>query len=567
MGCTMRLGTRTRPLLSAAAWCRLIALLAVVLGLTRIVRTYPVFNQTFDEPAHIAGGMEWLDRGTYRLEPQHPPLARVAAALGPYLLGLRYPSDTEPAYRARSGLGPRRFRVGSAILETGGQYLRNLSFARLGLTPFFVMAALVVWRWCRKEHGDAAAVAAVLMFTALPPILGHGGLATTDMAATTTLAAALFFYCGWLDRPTLGSSALLGVAGAASVLSKLSALVYLAAGIACIYAVKVWLTRRPARRLPQEEPAGETEVGRLGWLPAIAVVAVVGFIVIWPAYRFSVSYPATFGGHLWLPAPELARGIAAVKEHNTEGHPSYLLGQVGATGWWYFFPVALSVKTPIPFGLFALAGCVHAARLALRTGQWSAVSAPVAAVAILAVAMASRIDIGVRHVLPVYALLAIPAGAAIRAAWHARKHVLVARGTATGLASWLAISSIRAHPDYLAYFNEVAGSHPEHFLINSDLDWGQDYLRLVDSVRARHLDTVWVAYFGTLDTSLHALPGMRPLPPHRPTEGWVAASIYMVTGIGSDEYTWLRGYEPVFRAGRSIWVFHIRRPMRLGRHD
>src|SRR5271170_7872208 len=66
-----------------------IVIALLLLGTIRIVSTYSVFSYTFDEPAHLACGMEWLDKGVYTWEPQHPPLARVAAALGPYLMGVR----------------------------------------------------------------------------------------------------------------------------------------------------------------------------------------------------------------------------------------------------------------------------------------------------------------------------------------------------------------------------------------------------------------------------------------------------------------------------------------------
>jgi len=67
------------------------ALALVAIAIVRIVATYHDVNQAYDEPAHIACGMEWLDKGTFTMEPQHPPLPRVMAALGPYLAGLRLP--------------------------------------------------------------------------------------------------------------------------------------------------------------------------------------------------------------------------------------------------------------------------------------------------------------------------------------------------------------------------------------------------------------------------------------------------------------------------------------------
>src|SRR5215469_13381434 len=116
---------------------RWIVLSLVLLGSLRIVSTYDVFNQTWDEPAHIACGMEWLQKGVYEWEPQHPPLARVATALFPYLIGLR---SNDPPPQGRYG----KFLDGAAILYSGGHYDRNLALSRLGILPFFWLGCWVV---------------------------------------------------------------------------------------------------------------------------------------------------------------------------------------------------------------------------------------------------------------------------------------------------------------------------------------------------------------------------------------------------------------------------------------
>src|SRR5580700_1735844 len=106
-----------------------LAIALVLLASVRIAATYTVFNHTYDEPAHIACGMEWLDKGAYTLEPQHPPLSRIAGALGPYLLGIRSPKPS----KERSAI----FIEGREILDSAGRYDLNLSMARLGVLPFF----------------------------------------------------------------------------------------------------------------------------------------------------------------------------------------------------------------------------------------------------------------------------------------------------------------------------------------------------------------------------------------------------------------------------------------------
>ena len=79
----------------------LLSVLLVILASVRIVSTYHVFSQTSDEPAHIAAGMQWLDQGIYQYEPLHPPLARVATALGPFLDGRRSQHNADMWSRAR----------------------------------------------------------------------------------------------------------------------------------------------------------------------------------------------------------------------------------------------------------------------------------------------------------------------------------------------------------------------------------------------------------------------------------------------------------------------------------
>ena len=170
------------------------------------------------------------------------------------------------------------------------------------------------------------------------------------------------------------------------------------------------------------------------------------------------------GGGASLPAPEFFDGIRSALRHNSEGHPSYLLGQHGTTGWWYYFPVALAVKTPIAFLILVALGVWVCVKRRAQVG----VLLPLAFVlGILLPAMAGHVNIGVRHILPIYLGLSIIAAAGL---------IRIAQTTAVGalvLVLWMAVSGALSHPDYLAYFNEFAGSEPEKVLVDSDLDWGQ----------------------------------------------------------------------------------------------
>jgi hypothetical protein len=535
---------------------RVLLAACLVIGMARIVSTYHVFNQTWDEPAHVAAGMQWLDRGEYTYEPLHPPLARVMVALGPRLAGIR------------SAGHDNVWLEGNSILYAGGAYDRNLALARLGVLPFFLLAGLVVFAWSRRLGGAATAVCAVLLFTTLPPVLAHAGIATTDLAVTATIALALYWLTLWLDRPTRARSLLLGLAVGLAVLSKLSALLFLPAA-----ALAVALSRQGEPRVAKASRAPSRATG-------LRLTFVALLLTVWAGYRFAVgslvprdaaSPPAGSAAPASLdrlahaeifPAPALFQGLGQLAAKNRAGHKSYLLGEVRNTGWWYFFPVALAVKTPLPFLLLAGAGLVAAWRGASGVERRRRLEPGAIALAILLVCLPSRINIGVRHVLPMYPFLAIVAGIGAVELWRARRAGSIGRALAVLLVSWQLFGSAMAHPDYLAWFNELAGSRPERILVDSDLDDGQDLKRLADTLRARHIPAVSLAYAGSATVVEHGLPPVHWLEPHRPVSGWVAASLYSIKlgsldRPGHDDFAWLERYRPVALVGRSIRLYYI----------
>ena len=134
------------------------------------------------------------------------------------------------------------------------------------------------------------------------------------------------------------------------------------------------------------------------------------------------------------------------------------------------------------------------------------------------------------------------------------------------LLAWQLLSSVRAHPDYLAYFNEFAGSHPERILLDSDLDWGQDLLRLSTALQQKHIDQVSIAYAGSskLDLSKFGLPPFRVLLPNQPATGWIAISLLRLKvgepGLPDDGFSWLEAYQPVALVGQSIRLYYVPQP-------
>lgn len=509
----------------------------MVLALVRIVATYPIYSHTFDEPNHLAAGLEWWS-GKYTYDVHHPPLARVAIAFGPYVFGAR-------------STGQRSvWREASAVLRTGRGYTANLTLARIGVLPFFLLACLVVWWWGRRVGGERAGAFAVALFTLVPPVVAHASLATTDMP----LVAALLVLCGswirWGERPrSLGRSALLGVAAGIALATKFSTIPFF--GIAVL--LTVFFTR------PWRAATGRELARSLG------VAALTAFGVLWATYRLSVG-PA---GGVWLPFPEFFVGLGQLALHNAAGHFTYLLGTPGTSGTIFFFPVVLLVKSPIALLVLLGLAAAWAVQQWRRSGRrdHAALLPLLMALGIFVVSMAANINAGVRHILPVYALGAVATGAFLARAWFYRGML---RTSAAALLGALVIESTTSHPDALAYFNVLVPNEPGRVLVDSDLDWGQDLHRLADTVRARGITHLALAYYGSTDHARDVLPVLRPLARVQPDTGWLAISeTYYRMGaisnaggvwqIDTTAYKWLRRRHLAAMVGKSIRLYHVPR--------
>jgi 4-amino-4-deoxy-L-arabinose transferase-like glycosyltransferase len=518
----------------------------------RVVSTYPVFSQTWDEPSSVSCGMEWLDRGTYLRDPKHPPLGRVATALALYWRG------------ARSTAAVNQLEDGNALLGWHGQYRTNLALARLGVLPFFLFACIVVWRWTRWAIGPAAGLMALALFSFLPPVLGHAGMAMTDIVLTATLPAALFSFSLWVEDPSPRRSLWLGTTAGLALISKLTALAFLpVCGLPILLG---FLRVAPFRHR----------------LRGLALAGLATAFVIAAGYRF-VAVPISLRGgeshplldqmpvsssparamvrpliETPLPAGSFFRGAIALWMHDQdEGHLNSFLGKRSRSGWWYYYAVALAAKTPSAFLLLAAAGFAFAIRQRKPDLRWRAWTPVWPIAGILAAGLLSHSNIGIRHVLPIYAMLAAIAGAGAAGLYRASR---VSAALCALLLLWYGVASARAHPDYLTYFNEFADGSEGRFGLDSDLDWGQDLTRLSQACARRHVDSLAIAYYGSADLDRMGLPPWHPLTGGERPTGWVAVSIFLLklgTPGQPDAFSWLERFPPVERVGKSIRLYYL----------
>jgi 4-amino-4-deoxy-L-arabinose transferase-like glycosyltransferase len=546
-------------------------------------------SATGDEMQHVAAGLDawhgkfttWRDERAPHLIVS-PPLARLAVAAGPALAGLRL-----------EGVGLR------ALPYTGAGLATNLALARAGVLPFLALAIVLTWALARRALGDdRRALAAAALFSFCPPVLGHAGLATTDVPYAAMSLVALLAGLRWLEAPTPGRSLALGTALGLATATKLSAPVL---GLALVVAALV--KRRTAGAAPPR-PRGERALH-------VAVVGAAAALALLAVHRFDFGRPvdgadpavlraltdacfssgaarraATALAETPMPAPSLFNGLVALCAQNTPGQStSYLLGRISQDGFPLFFLVALAVKTPLPLlilaglGVAALLRRARAAPTEPTARPWQLFAIPWMAATFLAVAIPSRINIGVRHLLPVFPLLAILAVEGLASLGRAARRPSLARALAAGLAAWAIVVPFVAAPNYLAWFNALAGRHPEDVLLDSDLDWGQDLGRLERALRERGVQRLSLAYFGPADLARHDLPPGGWLRPHKRAIGWIAISQMYRRGVigfyyrdgdyrdpsqlvmsappDPEQYAWLDAYEPVAHVGQSILLYYV----------
>lgn len=557
------------------------AALVLIIGVAvaRVAATHRELAATGDETQHIAGGIEWLSGGSmdiWRAQRLwhvigNPPLARIAVGLGPYLAGVR-----------ETGLRD--------VLYAGPGYEQNLVSSRRGVLPFLALLVGLVWWLARRTFGEGAGLLAAAAVSTLPPVLAHAGLATTDVAAAATYLLTLLMLLRWLEAPSRARAAALGVAFGLAFATKMSITTLLPGALVVAF---------HRRRTEPTAPAH-------GWRAVsgqLAIALGAAGLVVWAFYRFSFGRPDALGDpatvrflvdncvaggtarrlvtaalHVPMPAPQIADGLLVLCTTNGPGmSASYLLGRITQDGFPLFFPLALLVKTPIPFIVLAALGIRSAAR-DQAPHRWARLAPAIVALTVLILVLPSRINIGVRHVLQLYPLLAIYVGPGLTSAWRATRPAL-GRALAVGLAAWQLAIPFVAAPDYLPWFNVLAGPHPEKVLLDSDLDWGQDLGRLERTLAERGVKRMSIAYFGPADLCRHHLPPGRWLRPYERVTGTVVISEMYRKGVVGwsyrdgnycdrdqltreahpdyEQYAWLDAYTPVARAGKSILIYDI----------
>jgi tetratricopeptide (TPR) repeat protein len=570
--------TQRRQPLVAIAVTVLLAIIA--LQLTIMAR---VNSCTWDEADHTyAGYMQWK-HGDFGLNAEHPPLVKFLAALPLLKMDLKMPPLQDRPYRLQEAAGGRDF-----VFQNDANTI--LFRARMATLPVALLLALFVFLTGQEMFGTGAGLIALSLISFDPTLLANSALVTTDAGQAFFMLWAIYAFYRYVNVPSTWRLVTAGSAVGLALASKHSA-VLLFPMLLLLALFEVLSRRKQSASIVIGSL--RRHVLRLGL--ALITISAMSLCILWAFYGFRYRarveslplnptmaaqlhrVPSAFEGRalgfidkLHLLPESYTYGFAHVL-FQSKAFASYLLGMIYPHPVWFFFPIAMPIKATLTFLiLFGIAiWAVATDRFrALRELLYMGIPALV----YMVFAMAGGMNIGVRHVLPVYIFLSIAsAGAAWKLIQRDRRWLY----TVIVLVVFQAGSVLHAFPAYASYANEAAGgpSNVHNLLSDSSADWGQQLKSVKAYLDANGMKDCWFAYFaqGVADYSYYGIP-CKPLitadslyfdgPRDVPTsiDGPVLMSASVLSGyeFGPDSlnpYLEFKGLKPVAAIDYGVFVF------------
>jgi hypothetical protein len=575
-------------------------------------------SPAYDEPYHALSSWLQLRHLDFRFDNEDPPLWQYWASLPNSKSALTADFD-DPIWKAMPQQLVHQWYWGVQTLyrTAGNNPVQLIARCRAMMLSVAVLLGFLICYWAWRIGGPIAAVVAGILFCLDPNFLAHSPLMKNDVAFAMSmfgLALALWRAGQKLDLEAFGWIALLCIV---TLTVKFS-------GLVAVVLVPVLLGLRAM--MPHAWPVfGRTISTRFGRLLIAASVtilmAAISYAGIWAVYGFRFGPTPDTGVSLNMTelSEQVKKNQAAIQRYR--GQPadaaasnqlslaaraalfandhrllpqafiagflftycnaivrvSYLCGQISPEGWWWYFPFAILVKTPIATLLAAGAtarvafGALRQGRLRDSSRQWTILCLGIPVILFLGSAMAAKLNIGIRHVLSIYPFVFVAIGCTAASVWKTGRAKTKYGIVALGLA--LAIESLSTFPNFIPYFNVVAANMPGGKLAllgDSNLDWGQDLLLLAQWQRAHPNDMLYLSYFGYADPMYYgikytSLPGGYYYDAHRQwvdpfSRSVVAISASNLQGILvkdelKDYYAHWRTRKPMAVLGDSIYLF------------
>ncbi len=577
----------------------IIIILATVLAITSVWNDSPVV----DEIPHIGAGYSYIQKGDFRLNPEHPPLTKDLAGIVLSFLPLNQ-SAFKTQFWTSDINGQWNFGR-NLIFNSGLPGQRNDAIlitrvAKLPMLLFFILSAIIIFHWTRKLYGDKAALFAIFLFCFSPTVIAHSRFVTTDIPALFGVLLGIYFFIQFLYSQTKINFVLAFAAFGIAQLTKFS--VFLLNPLFIILAFAWGLTMHNKIY----------SVAKTLFLTGIIIV--FGYLaIVWPVYGLhTINYPpdkqktetiyhlGSYGNRsiadkvIWASDKPYLRslahyglGVLMVTQRSIGGNDTYFLGETSNHAWKKYFPIVYFIKEPLAFWGLVVMVLLNLAVIfkpnKYKLSHWiknyfTEFTMLVWLSIYWYASITANLNIGVRHLLPTYGFVYILLAGQLanlgnRLKMINRKKYLAASSVIGILLGWYLFENLNVYPYYLTYFNQVVGGARGgyRYVVDSNVDWGQDAKRLADWVNENKITKISLDYFGWTDAGYYLgnkyvwinagkYKNAQEFLVDNPGGGYIAVSKSFFMGSRRNpktSYAWLDSYKPVADIGNSIFVWYI----------
>jgi hypothetical protein len=442
-------------------------------------------SATWDEGHHLYSGYLSWKTGDYGINPEVPPLVKLVAAIPLLRMPLEAPPLQGRFFKDEAFFGGHDF-----LFHNDADVI--LFRARMAAAVFSLVLALLVFAAARQMFSTGAGLIALGLLVFDPNFLAHGALVTTDVGAACTFFATIYAFYRWRVAPSWGRLILVGLVAGLALATKFTGI--LVVPVVALLAWCEWAFPNGLSPYGAIHSDRRRDVFRL-MLKGLPIMAVGAYVVLWGLYGFRfaarprglVLHPAFATYIQGLHNPLAVKALAGLARFDllpeswlygladtkitADTYTSYFFGHVYPHGNWLYFPAAFAIKSTLPLllllllvGVLVLARRFHAPRELLYLA--------LPAILYFLVAASSNMNIGARHLLPIYPFLyVLAAGAAATLIGFERRWVWLA----VALVAWQAADAWSMYPAYMAFGNGLWGG-PEHvhlYLSDANVDWGQ----------------------------------------------------------------------------------------------
>ncbi|KKQ18711.1 MAG: Glycosyl transferase, family 39 [Berkelbacteria bacterium GW2011_GWB1_38_5] len=512
---------------------------------------------TNDEKVHITAGYLHTWKGDYTFNTEHPPLLNDLAGLFAKFAKPNLPE--KPLSSFNSGSDQWEF-ADLFFYNSQNNVDKIILFSRLPFIFLTLCLIYLVFLLAKTLFGVKAGLIAATLTAFSPNILAHGRLATTDIGLVFFFLLTCWLLRKYFLKPNWQNALFLGLSLGLVILAKFSGVIILP--VIFLGLIYIWKTKKPKF---------------LSAFGQFLIILILPIILIWVFYAFSMRANLD-NSLLMMPFEKFVAGLKTVMDHNNQGHLTYLNGQLSSTGWWYYFPLVLWYKMTLSELILLVVSIIVLSLRAKRSNLYQidcfVADAPrndkhidkfnyyliiFPPLLFLVVSMIGHIDIGIRHVLVLLPFFYIFISQLINYQNRYLKFVLLV------LLVGQIVICILAFPNYIAYFNQIAGGSKggiKH-LADSNLDWDQNIKRFKKYVEENKVEKVYQDFYDGNPLNYYGINYNDV--PKKPTNGMVAISAqWLVVPRDRFDIDWVKNYPPddIISNGIYIWRFD-KKPVEL----